>query len=286
MKLIWMKTLVVAVVLGASWAFYSFGTQEVTFEVPGAVSFEEVKERALAVTESVNLADVEVTEEEVVASEPESEPEPIVEEEIVTSELPAEVNLAVPFTPQAPFANWDEVHEDTCEEASLLMVHAFYEGQARGLVDPNVADDVLLDMVESENLIFGYFKDTTAQETAEFAKIYYGYERVEVLENPSVNDLKSHLAEGRPVLVPAAGRILANPFFSGIGPIYHMIVLKGYTQHGFITNDPGTRRGADWVYSYDHLMSAMHDWVVPEGIEDRADTIPDSARKAIVIYPN
>jgi hypothetical protein len=141
-------------------------------------------------------------------------------------------------------------------------------------------------MIQSEIMMFGSFEDTTAEQTAKFTKTYYGYERVEVLENPSVEELKSHLSDGRPIIVPAAGRILANPFFSGIGPIYHMLVLKGYNDDGFITNDPGTRRGADWVYDYEHLMSSIHDWVVPEEVENSPEQIDDSVRKAIVIYPH
>ncbi len=298
MKLIWLKLFVIIVLLGGSWVFYSFGSKEISFEVPSAVSFEEVKERIATVAEEAKISKEEAEVSEAVARFEEETQTLAAEEPQVVSEgsgssvssstdsdLPAEVNLAVPFTSQAPFANWDEVHEDTCEEASVLMVHAFYEGQAHGTIDPNVAEDVLQDMVESENLIFGYFKDTTAAETARFAETYYNHERVEVLDNPSVEMLKRHLADGHPVIVPAAGRILANPFFSGIGPIYHMLVLKGYTEDGFIVNDPGTRRGADWVYEYEHLMSSIHDWVVPDEIENHPDDIPVSARKAIVIYP-
>jgi len=297
MKLIWLKVLVIGVLLGGSFAFYSFGTHDVTFDVPQSVSFAEVAERVRSVEAeeevesplSILQESEPVVSNTLEASVQESPSEPVVlQGEGVDSgtALPSEVNLDVPFTSQAPFGNWDEVHEETCEEATVLMVHAYYEGQARGVIDPNVAEEVLQDMVESENLIFGYFKDTTVEETAKFAEIYYGYGHVEVLENPEMNTLKRHLAEGRPVIVPTSGRILANPFFSGIGPIYHMVVLKGYTKDGFIVNDPGTRRGADWVYGYDHLMSAIHDWVVLEGIEDHPDDIPVSARRAFVIYPN
>ena len=40
-----------------------------------------------------------------------------------------------------------------------------------------------------------------------------------------------------------------------------MLIIKGYTKEGnFITNDPGTRRGADFIYSPGVLMNAIHDW--------------------------
>src|SRR3954467_10835183 len=35
--------------------------------------------------------------------------------------LPRTLLLKVPFTPQAPTANWDELHNEACEEASSLM---------------------------------------------------------------------------------------------------------------------------------------------------------------------
>lgn len=285
MKLLWLKIIAIIVLLGGSYLFYTFGVNEIEFEVPDAISFEEVKERVTEMASEVE--NVEIVED-VESVEIVEDVETRLETDIRHSNLdiPTEVNLDVPFTSQAPFANWDEVHEEACEEASVLMVHAFYEGEVKGEIDPNIAEDVLQDMVESERMIFGFFEDTTAEQTANFAKIYYGYERVDVIENPTIEDLKLHLVDGRPVIVPAAGRILSNPFFSGIGPIYHMLVLKGYTEHGFITNDPGTRRGADWVYNHDHLMSSIHDWVVPEGIEERQSDIMDSARKVIVIYPN
>src|SRR3989344_6960165 len=43
--------------------------------------------------------------------------------------LPSEVNLAIPFTVQAPFANLDEVHEEFCEEASVLMAASYVLGK-------------------------------------------------------------------------------------------------------------------------------------------------------------
>src|SRR3990167_2317375 len=41
-------------------------------------------------------------------------------------ELTEEINLEIPFTPQAPYAIWDEIHNEACEEAALLMVHKFW----------------------------------------------------------------------------------------------------------------------------------------------------------------
>ncbi len=55
-----------------------------------------------------------------------------------------------------------------------------------------------------------------------------------------------------------------------------MLVIKGYTADGkFITNDPGTRRGADFLYSAATLLNANHDW--------RADGKVDRGRKVVLI---
>ena len=40
--------------------------------------------------------------------------------------LPSSKLLPVPFTPQAPTANWDELHGEGCEEASVIMANAYY----------------------------------------------------------------------------------------------------------------------------------------------------------------
>ncbi|OGL66762.1 hypothetical protein A2856_03285 [Candidatus Uhrbacteria bacterium RIFCSPHIGHO2_01_FULL_63_20] len=193
-------------------------------------------------------------------------------------ELPSAFNLAVPFTPQAPFANWDEVHEETCEEASVYMVERFYGGQPSGLIDARDAEKALLSLVETQRRLFGFFEDTTARQTGLFAKEAYGVSST-VIEDPSAEDLKRLILSGRPVLVPAAGRELHNPFFTGEGPLYHMIVLRGWTEEGFIVNDPGTRRGEGYVYGEATIMEAMDDW-------DPATAGLSGAKRVLVIEPN
>ncbi len=40
-----------------------------------------------------------------------------------------------------------------------------------------------------------------------------------------------------------------------------MLVLRGYTKDGYvITNDPGTKRGAQYAYRWSVLLNAIHDW--------------------------
>ncbi|MDD5103472.1 MAG: hypothetical protein PHX93_03665 [Candidatus Peribacteraceae bacterium] len=185
---------------------------------------------------------------------------------------PYTLRLSVPFSPQAPFAIWDALHEESCEEMSVLLVHHFLN-----------KTDLPRDQAESELLALtqweedhGYPQDVTVQELGKISEEYFGY-RSRVIEDPTVDDLKSLLADGHPVIVPAAGRDLGNPYFSGEGPWYHMLVLTGYNEFFFVTNDVGTRRGKDYVYRFDTLLNAIHDWT---GVKEE---IRKGARRILVV---
>ncbi len=175
-----------------------------------------------------------------------------------TEGLPAEFNLAVPFTPQAPFAVWDEIHEDACEEASVMMIDAFYTNRN---FTPQSADDEINAIVNWELQTFGYWLDTTAEETARILREKYGYQNVRVVYDIDINDIKQEVASGHPVILPAAGQLLGNIYFQQPGPLYHMLVVRGWTKEGMIiTNDPGTKRGEGYLYDPDVFINAVHDW--------------------------
>lgn len=191
-----------------------------------------------------------------------------------TASLPAEINLAVPFTAQAPHAIWEPPYKEFCEEASVLMTISYVRGD--DIPSATAADQAMLAIKGFEEARFGYYEDTTAAETAIILKEFYKYDKVALAENPTADDIKQALAGGKLVIMPAAGQLLHNPYFRAPGPPYHMVVIKGYTAAGqFIVNDPGTRRGADYVYEADVLMNAMHDW--------RTDGQIERGRKVIII---
>lgn len=182
-------------------------------------------------------------------------------------ELPAEINLAVPFVVQAPYAVWDKLHEESCEEAAMIMLDAFYQGKRK--ISQDEAELAIQKLVQWEKNTFGYFEDTTAEENARILKEYFGLAKARAIYDITVADIKKELALGWPVVVPAAGRLLKNPYFRGAGPVYHMMVIKGYTKDGrFITNEPGTKRGADFTYQFEDLYQAIHDWVPGGKIEE------------------
>lgn len=173
---------------------------------------------------------------------------------------PQSVNLDIPFVSQAPHKIWDADHEDFCEEAAALMAASYVRGD-KTVTDIDVAEAALQRAKTWQMTAFGYFESTTAAETARMLREHFGISAVSVVSNPTEQQLVTWLAAGRAVIVPSAGRMLGNPNFKGLGPLYHMLVLKGYTPDGkFITNDPGTRKGADYLYDRSVIMDAMHDW--------------------------
>ncbi|HAU66258.1 MAG: hypothetical protein UT30_C0003G0017 [Candidatus Uhrbacteria bacterium GW2011_GWF2_39_13] len=224
-------------------------------------SFEET----VIVEEPTSTQSQEPAEEPVIQPKEETIPEP--------ATVPSSLNLAVPFTSQAPDGNWDEPYQEACEEASLYMTQQYYAGQPEGKIDADRASEELLNIVAFERELFGYYEDTTAEQTGLLAETMFGL-TARLIQNPTIDDVKNELVLGHPVIVPAAGRLLGNPYFTAPGPIYHMLVIRGYTENDqFIVNDPGTSHGEAFLYDFDKLFYALHDWNNGEEITQGAKTV-------------
>ncbi len=170
-------------------------------------------------------------------------------------------NLAVPFTSQAPTGNWDALHEDACEEASIYMVHEYFGGvTANAKIDPATADTAITAIVNYSVTKFADGPSIDASQVVQLITSYYPTFTATIVDNPTIEQIKTAINAGHPVLVPAAGRLLGNPNFSGSGPLYHFLVIRGYDATHFITNDPGTRLGQNYNYTQSVIMNAMHDW--------------------------
>ncbi len=179
-----------------------------------------------------------------------------------TAKTPSQtsVNLAVPFVSQAPFKVWDAIHEETCEEADMIMVDKYFKKEKT--INLAEADQLMNKIIEWEKVNLGRYEDTNADEIARTLREFFGYKNVRLVYDPTVADLKEILAKGFPILVPADGKQLLNPNFKHGGPPYHVVVLHGYDAKGnWITNDPGTRLGNGFLYPEKNLMTAMHDYV-------------------------
>ncbi len=171
--------------------------------------------------------------------------------------LPPSVRIQVPFLVQAPTGNWDMPFQEACEEVSILMVHHYLDGSP--VPKGAAAEKAITDLVEWEVSELSYSADIDAEKAARIAKDYWGH-RGQVLYDFTIDDMKRLLAEGHPIIVPLAGRDVGNPYYSGEGPWYHMLVVTGYDGNQFITNDPGTRRGEGYRYPQQRLYNAIHDW--------------------------
>jgi hypothetical protein len=217
-----------------------------------------------------------VTYEEVAETPDTSTNQPAPVNGSTETSTPTTFNLAIPFTSQAPVGVWDAFHEETCDEASFYMAMEFFNGNKAENIVPATADAVFADMVELEtSMDLGYSID--AAQSVTFLDAYTDDFTARVIENPTVDQIKELIAAGIPVIVPAAGRELGNPFFTGEGPLYHMLIIRGYTETTFITNDPGTRHGRNYTYTIPVLMGAMGDW--------NNGNPPDGASRVIIIEP-
>ncbi len=187
--------------------------------------------------------------------------------EKVEAEIPDFLDYPVPFAPQAPYGVWDNLHQEACEEAAMIIAAKYFQGQP---LDAHLMEQGILDLVKWEQNN-DYKVDLTAQEATEILNKYFSIQ-AELISEVTIDQIKKELAEGNLIIVPAAGRQLGNPYFRQPGPIYHMLVIRGYNQSEFITNDPGTKRGEGFRYKYQQLIAAIHNWnhqLAKDGMTDQ-----------------
>jgi len=199
-----------------------------------------------------------------------------IEKSIIKKEkenLPNKILIDVPFTAQAPFQRWDAYHEEACEEASLIMLKFYLNKQE---LTPKIAEAEIQKMITFEIEKQGDYMDSSAEQIVALARDFYGIGNLKIVYDFPKEDLQKYLAQGRPIIVPAAGRLLGNPNFKAPGPLYHNLVLIGFEGQTIITNDPGTRKGENYRYDIDILYKAIHDF--PGNLKDI-----EKGRKAMII---
>ncbi len=169
----------------------------------------------------------------------------------------AQVVLAVPAITQAPGGNWANPWGNACEEASVAMIEAFYTDKK---LTQNEANDHMRTMFAWEDQVLGKNEDTSAEEVVAMIEGITSSFRAEVVKNPTLDDIKNELREGRPVIA------LVNQFeFYRKPPVKqkgfssHVFVVIGYddTKRQFIINDPADLTAKR--YAYDRLMNSLHD---------------------------
>lgn len=195
--------------------------------------------------------------------------------------LPTKLLISsVPFTSQAPLGEWtDPRQQGGCEEASVLIAGSWATQTPIG--DSNQALQKILELSRLSEEMFGSFHDSSARDTLKLYQKYWQVQTGSVAYDIELTDIKKALADGQIVMVPADGRLLNNPNFTNGGPDRHMLVIIGYDDKTkmFTTSEPGTRKGANYRYSYEVMLNAINDY--PTG-----DHLPiTTTQKAMIIIP-
>jgi hypothetical protein len=146
------------------------------------------------------------------------------------------------------------VHEESCEEAALLMIHAYLGGDRRPLIEPAEADRELLAMKRWQVAHWGAERDLPLARLGELALQYYGHSYQVMPAN--VEGIQRQLALGRPVMLPVMTHGLGNAHY-GARSVYHILVLTGFDATGAIANDAGVKEGRGYRYSWAQVFNAM-----------------------------
>lgn len=173
--------------------------------------------------------------------------------EPVVNTLPDSVKITMWFASQAPYGDWSEPWQNACEEASIIIVRHYLISVP---LDKDIMHNEILQLVDWQNQNWSGNNNLTSEETLLLAQSNYGLNG-KVIYDYSVDQIKQYIVDGIPVIIPADGRLLGNPNFRNGGPEYHMLVIKGYNQTQFITNDPGTRKGENYLYTFDTIIKSI-----------------------------
>ncbi len=197
---------------------------------------------------------------------------------ILSSGIPDKHLIKTSFIPQSPEKNWDQPWQDACEEAALLTVDYFYKNISPSNLD--IKNDILK-MIDFETNQ-GFSRDVNLSQMAIIAQNYLNY-NTKIIDNPSLEDLKSYIAADTPIIVPANGKILyaENKHFQSGGPYYHNLVILGYDDRTqkFTVHDVGTQFGAYFKYSYHLLLQSIHDFPNSGSKED----INQGSRQVLIL---
>lgn len=173
--------------------------------------------------------------------------------------LPARVLLQVPFTTQAPLADWAQ-HQESCEAATLTMLVHYWQHDSSVVIDPQVADASIrqIDTWKPQ-------ADLTDTMLGDLAQQHFGYVYRTVPNDPQ--SIAEQLSAGRPLIAEVRTHGLGNPHYPGYSTHYeqagwsvpHFVLIIGYDSSGVWLNDAGITLGRGYHISYDQLTHAIDD---------------------------
>lgn len=189
----------------------------------------------------------------------------VTEKKPVEPEIKSSVLLEVPFTVQAPYANWN-IHEESCEEAGIMMAHYYFEGTKfpSNVIPKDKADAELNAMIAWQKTNYGSEDDLNMTRLGKLSKDYYGLNS-EVKKDITETDIRKALSAGNPVIVPVMTHSLQNPNY-GAQTTYHVLLIVGYDATGVIANDSGVSQGKGYHYNWDVVMAAIDAQKVKMGV--------------------
>jgi Peptidase_C39 like family len=177
-------------------------------------------------------------------------------------QVSAKVELPVPFISEVPDGRWVGSWKNACEEASIAMVDRYYAGMVKTTIAWQKA--YMSNLFVIERKLWKSDANTDVDMTVKLINDYSSFSAY-AKDDPTIEDMKSELAAGRPVIVPIDGFELANeniPFLAA-GSGYHMFVLIGYDEDkkAFIAHDNGDLKdGIGIEYGYERIMNTLHDY--------------------------
>lgn len=156
------------------------------------------------------------------------------------------------------------------------MANAYLTGDKDIVMPPTQVESQITTLTNWEQQNFGYYLDTTAAETAKMIEGVYGL-KTQIITNYSEEQVKQALNDHEVVIIPEDGQLLGNPNYKTPGPIYHMLVIRGYTPDAIITNDSGTKNGRNYSYSFATIYDAGANW------DHSTNTIDKNVHIAIIV---
>jgi hypothetical protein len=176
--------------------------------------------------------------------------------------LPPSLTLAVPYTSQAPYDDWDAFHQYTCEAAAVLMLGNYFGGDHSSAIPPDQAEASLQRLMTYEEGLSGQPGDFRVdlmppQFEATVTAFYPGISTS--LKPFTAGGLRNELAAGHVVVIPLMTGRLRDP--AKFTSVFHYLVVKGYSGDTAITNDAGLTAsvGKDAAYPIGALIAANAD---------------------------
>lgn len=190
--------------------------------------------------------------------------------------LQKEKELNIKFYSQFPldvstWKKYQEPYQNFCEESSLLNWYYYLTWKEPTLKEYNKD---LLKLKELEELLFEWwYKHTSLEDTLKLLIVFQNDQEIlwKIVENPTIELIKENISLWNPIIVPLYWKWLSNSLFLWWWPIYHNLLIKGYTEENFIVNEVGVSKWNWYNYKIEEIMKNIHNFdkkLYPENFQN------------------